>query len=403
MKQFLFSMFATATFMGSTTAQITINRADFAVSGTQLDSAVWKRLTKTGTVIPTMGNNQVWDYSALKDSTSTISADYFAPATGFGALPAAFSDATLAANTALSFQAFVYPVRNFYKLDNTGYQFLGYATAGAGFSIASFTFGAKDSLIFPPQTMRFSTPQTWYSFPTTNNKVWKSTYKDTSNFKLTVAAFGINQTAGMRIATVTNVDTIAGWGTLKMRNPSGGTALSYAVLLQREKVTQVDSFFLGGAPAAALLLDAFKLTQGNKTTYETAHKFLGIGFKEPFMTLYTKIGDTVTSVVRGVIPGLGLTASNRELNEYAIDTKVFPNPTTEAITFEFQKTNNANWHIMIYNAEGQIVSLHRVDGAQGAVNQRVELSSALANGTYFYNLLDETSLIRANGKFILAH
>jgi Secretion system C-terminal sorting domain len=403
MKQFLFSMFATATFIGSTTAQITINRADFAVSGSQLDSAVWKRLTKTGAVMPTMGSNQVWDYTALKDSTSTISADYFAPAAGFGALPPAFADATLAANISLSFQAFGYGARNFYKLDNTGYQFLGYATNGGGFSIASFTGGAKDSLVFPPQTMRFSTPQTWYSFPTTYNKVWKATFKDTSNFKLSVALLQMNQASGMRIATFKVVDTIAGWGTLKMRNPSGGAALNYAVLLQRENVTEVDSFFLYGAPAALELLSTFKLTQGAVTTSNTTHKFLGVGFKEPFMTVYTKSGDTVTSAYRAVLPGQGLTASNRELNEYAIDTKVFPNPTTEAITFEFQKTNSANWHIMIYNAAGQIVSLHRVDGAQGAVNQRVELSSALANGTYFYNLLDETSLIRANGQFILAH
>jgi Secretion system C-terminal sorting domain len=402
MKQFLCTMCAIATFSGSAMAQITINRADFAVSGTQLDSAVWKRLKIGGTKIPTMGNNQTWDYSTLKDSISTMFVDYFAPAAGFGTLPAAFADATLAQNITLSFQAFGYPARNFYKLDNTGYSFLGYATNGVGFSIASISGGAKDSLVFPPQVMRYSTPQTWYSFPTTNNKVWKSTYKDTSNFKLTVAFFLINQTAGMRIATVNTVDTIAGWGTLKMANPSGGAALSYAVLLQREKVTQVDSFFLGGVPAAAELLGTFKLTQGATTTYNTVHKFIGIGFKEPFMTVYTKLGDTVTSVVRGVIPALGLTASNREINAYAIDTKAFPNPTTEAIHFEFQKTNTATWNIMIYNAEGQIVSINRVNGTQGAVNQRIELSSSLANGTYFYNLLDETSLIRANGKFILA-
>jgi Secretion system C-terminal sorting domain len=397
-------MCAIATFSGSAMAQasITINRADFAVSGTQLDSAVWKRLKIGGAKIPTMGNNQTWDYSTLKDSISTMFVDYFAPAAGFGALPAAFADATLAQNITLSFQAFGYPARNFYKLDNTGYHFLGYATNGAGFSITAVSGGTKDSLVFAPQVIRYSTPKTWYSFPTTINKAWKSNLKDTATFKLTAALLQLNQTPGMWIGTVSTVDTIAGWGTLKMANPSGGASLSYAVLLQRENVTLVDSFFLGGVPAPAYVLGAFKLTQGATTTYNTVHKFIGIGFKEPFMTVYTKLGDTVTGVVRGVIPGLGLTASNREINAYAIDTKAFPNPTTEAIHFEFQKTNTAIWNIMIYNAEGQIVSINRVNGTQGAVNQRIELSSSLANGTYFYNLLDETSLIRANGKFILA-
>ncbi len=402
MKQFLLSSMLCITFFnGSITAQITINRADFAISGTALDSSRYKLLTKTGAVLPTLGSNQTWDYSALKDSIPSIFKDTYTPATSFGTPPAVFSDATLAANTALSFQGFSYPAREFYKLDATGYQDLGYATNGGRFSIVAVTGSAADSLNFIAQNMRYSTPHTIYKFPMTANTVARATYKDTSNFQLSVAAFGLSKTPGARVAQFSFIDTIVGWGTLKMRNPSGGTALSYAVLMQRETFSEIDSFFLGGAPAPATLLSAFGLVQGAVLNYLPFYRFIGVGFNEPFMSIYTNTTGGVSNAYRAVLPTLGLTVDTKGTADYLVATKVYPNPTTEGVNFEFQKTNAADWHIMVYNSVGQIITIQRVSAVQGNVNQRVTFDSALPSGTYFYNLLDETSLIRANGKVAL--
>jgi hypothetical protein len=404
MKKILLTTLCVITFTFTSKGQITINRADYAVSSTGLDSAYFKWMTLTGAVTPTGGNNQTWDYTALKDSVPVFYKYYRTPAANFGAIPAAFADATHAFNsTVLFLKNFPLSFRVFERLDATGHAQLGYITLGAKFSIATISGGATDTLYFPVASLRFSTTSYNYKLPMTANSAWRANYKDTTPLQLSVALLGLNKTPGMRVAQYTSLDTIVGWGNLKLRNPSGGTALNFAVLLKRATQTRVDSFLLGGAPAPAAVMGAFGLTQGDVAVYPTHHTFLGIGFNEPFLTIDTDATGATVFVKRAVLPNLGLTTDSRETPDYAVATTVYPNPTTESVNFEFQKTSLPDWNIMIYNAEGQIVSINRVSAPQGAVNQRITLASSLPSGTYFYNLLDETSLIRSNGKFLLTH
>ena len=402
MKKFLLTTLCVTAFILTAKGQITINRADYAVSSTGLDSAAWKLMTKTGAVVPTLGNNQTWDYTALKDSTLSISKYYHTPAAAFGAIPTVFADATHAFNSTVFFQNFPLPFRVFEKLDATGHAQLGYISLGAKFSIATVSGGATDSIYFPVASLRYSSPRVYFKFPMTANSVWKTNFKDTTPLQLSVALFGLNKTPGMRVAQYTFLDTIVGWGTLKLKNPSGGTALNYAVLLKRETATRLDSFFLGDAPAPPAIIAAFGLTQGAVTVSTTRNTFIGIGFNEPFLYISTNTAGAINAISRAVLPNLGLTGS-RETPNYAVATNVYPNPTTEGVNFKFQKTSLPDWNIMVYNTVGQIVSINRVNAPQGIVNQHITLASSLPSGTYFYNLLDETSLIRSNGKFLLTH
>jgi Secretion system C-terminal sorting domain len=403
MKQTLYTLLCLIVFSLTANAQITINRVDFAVSNAGLDSGVWKQMTRTGAVVPTFGNNQMWDYTALKDSIPTVYKYGFPTAASFGTIPSVFADATHAYNSSITFQTYSTPARVYEKLDATGFAQLGYTTDGAKYSIANVSGGATDSIYFPVSVLRYSTPRTYYKFPMTANTVWKSSYRDTFNLQLSISLLSLNKTPGMRVSQRDFLDTIVGWGTLKLKNPSGGTALSYAVLLQRQTRTRVDSFFLAGAPAPAVILNALTLTQGAVTISAPYYTFQGIGFNEPFFTLTTNAAGAITFVTRAVLPNLGLTTDSREAQDYAVATTVFPNPTTEGVTFEFQKTGPPDWHVMIYNASGQIISVNRISAPQGFVNQHITLASSLPSGTYFYNLLDNTSLIRANGKFVLNH
>jgi hypothetical protein len=68
---------------------------------------------------------------------------------------------------------------------------------------------------------------------------------------------------------------------------------------------------------------------------------------------------------------------------------------------EFDKTEAADWDVLIYNAQGQMVALERVSAPSGPVKQQIQLKSTLSNGTYFYHLLDQRSLIRSSGSFLL--
>ena len=404
MKQLLLSTLCVFTLSLTMTAQITIRRADYAVtsSPTTLDSSRYKALTRAGAVVPTFGNNQTWDYTNLKDSTTTVLTDYYRPVASFGATPTAFSTATLANNYNSVFQVFQYPSRSYERIDADGYVELGSATNGAKFSITAISGGATDTIFFPAGIYAYSPPHPLVKFPITANSAWNLTSKVSVDFQLSVAAFGLAKTPGQRTTTIVSQDTVVGWGTLKMKNPAGGAASSFVVLLERKNETYIDSFFIGGAPAPAQLLGAFGLVQGSRTVYSTQYSFRGIGFSEPAMQMYVSVTTGAISYIsRAVNVALGLTTDNREVSDIAVTTKVYPNPAhTEGVNFEFNKTTDAQWNVMVYNATGQIISTNPIKGPIGTTTQHVALDRNLPTGTYFYNLLDEHSRIRANGQFL---
>ena len=403
MNQFLLSTLCVLTFSLTMTAQITIRRADFAVtsSPTTLDSSRYKALTRTGAVVPTFGNNQTWDYTGQKDSSTTVYTDYYTPVAAFGATPTAYSTATIAHNYNSVFQVFQYPSRSYERIDSEGYVELGSITNGAKFSISAISGGTTDTLYFPAGTYLYSPPHPFVKFPITVNSAWNVTSKVPVDFQLSVAAFGLNKTPGQKVTTILSRDTVVGWGTLKMKNPAGGAASSFAVLLERKDETYIDSFFVGGAPAPAQLLGAFGLVQGSKTVIATEYSFRGIGFSEPAMQMYVNGSGAISYISRAVNAALGLPTNNREVTNVAIVTKVYPNPThTEGVNFEFNKTTNAQWNVIVYNATGQIISIDPINGQIGTTTRHVALDRNLPSGTYFYNLLDEYSRIRANGQFL---
>jgi hypothetical protein len=387
-------------FTTSVLSQITLKRNDFAVSGRVLDSARFKILTREGAVKPTGGNNQTWDYTNLKDSNSTVFTYYYTPASTFGAIPGQFSDATLAYNYNSTFQIYSFPSRAYERLDSTGYYDLGFATNGASYNISLLTGSIRDSIIIPAVEARHSSPRTFYKFPITNNASWKSNFLSGTDFFLTIGVLGLNKTPGQRISYYNYRDTIIGWGTLRLKNPAGGNPLSFAVLLHQRNGSRIDSFFLSGQPAPTPLLSAFGLQQGALAVTPTLYQFLGVGFNEPHMYMSVSSTGAINLITRAGLPNQGLTVKTKEA-DYSIATKVFPNPTTEGVTFEFDKKSNADWHIMIYNTMGAIIQLKRINAPQGLTNQYLELEKSMPSGTYFYNLMDETSLIRASGKFVL--
>ena len=403
MKQFLLSTLCVFTFSLTMTAQITIRRADFAVtsSPTTLDSSRYKALTRLGAVVPTFGNNQTWDYTGLKDSTTNVFTDYYIPVAAFGATPTVYSTATLAYNYNSVFQVFQYPSRAYERIDSAGYVEMGSITNGAKFSITAISGGATDTIYFPAGTYAYSPPHSFVKFPITANSAWNATSKVPVDFQLSVAAFGLNKTPGQKVTTIVTQDTVVGWGTLKLKNPAGGAASSFAVLLGRNNETYIDSFFVGGSPAPAQLLGAFGLVQGSRTVYATQYSFRGIGFSQPAMELFVNNSGAISYISRAVNAVLGLPTSNRDVTDIAVATKVYPNPAhTEGVSFEFNKTTNAQWNVMVYNATGQIISINPINGQIGTTTQRVALDRNLPTGTYFYNLLDEHSRIRANGQFL---
>jgi hypothetical protein len=399
MKQFLLIVFCSFSFSMAINAQITLQSTNFTLSTAGKDSATVKVLKKANAVFPKQGNNQTWDYSALRDS---IADEYY---WGFitkpsKARPAAFVAANLEADHYSFFQIFNIPTRTYSLKSSIGYGTLGDSLLFSRFPLEFLTGNTADSLTFPASSRKLSTINYFYKFPMTDKTAWASTNKINTNFLLKVGAFGLDNVPGQQVQTVTNKDSVIGWGTLKLRSPAYGTVLNFNVLLQRKTTTTIDSFFLGGQPAPTPILDAFGLTQGERDTAISLY-FVGIDFKAAHLAMEVDNQMTsITDMYRGILPNLGLVSKNKEITDVSVKSKVFPNPTTEGVSFEFDKKTGGDWNILIYNTVGQITGLHRVSAPQGAATLTVNLDKTLPNGTYFYNIVDENSLIRANGQFV---
>ncbi len=407
MKQLLSVIFLSLVLATATLAQITIRRADFPVSTVRLDSASYRILSKVGLngQLAT-GNNQTWDFSTAQDSIAVpVSKYYFTPAALLGPVPTIFSDANLVRNFLGQFQIFSLPARIYERLDSTGLYELGYADDGGKASLVTYTGNATDSIYFPATAVRYDRSLPQQKFPMTANSVW-NTLNDravTADFQLSIAAAGFNRTPGERVTINDFRDSIVGWGTLRMRNPTGGAPLNFAVLLQRTYDVYVDSFYIAGRPAPTPLLAAFGLVQGATTTSNTTFHFRAVGFSESPITLTVSPsgpsgGYTYT---RAVNLAQGLSTANREYDNTPIATKAYPNPSNSDITLTFEKNKDATWSVMVYNLAGQVITTQPISGGKGAINQTISLGNNLPDGTYFYNLIDQNALIRANGQFKL--
>jgi Secretion system C-terminal sorting domain len=399
MKKILLVVLGTIVFSMSMTAQITVQSTDFTLSATGKDSAVSKLMKRIGISIPSRGNNQTWDFSSVRDSSSNIFylGGITQPAT---ARPSAFSAANLEADGFVFFQSFEISSRSYYTLNASSYSLLGDSIIFSRFPLAALTGSTADSITFPAASRKSSTPERRYVFPVTATSSNSTSSNITTNFLLKVGAFGLNNTPGYQSRTTTEKDTTVGWGTLKLRSPATGGVLNFNVLLQLKTIIGTDSFYLGGQPAPAALLGAFGLVQGRKDTF-SVFNFIGLGFKAVHMAIETNGNQTqVGRTFRAILPSLGLVSPTRETNDYTVATKVFPNPTTEGVTFEFDKKSSADWHILIYNVAGQITSIQKVSAPQGLTTHKVTFDNSTANGLYFYNIVDENSLIRANGQFV---
>lgn len=401
MKKHLFFIF-TAFSSFFSTAQITITRNDFALSATAKDSAIGKRMTISGVVAPTFGANRTWDYTNLRDSTPYLY--YFGHITQptNANRPMAFEMTNLQQDYNTRLGNFVIPTRLYSLLNDNGYFDFGLSTPDLRFSLQNLTGSALDSLIFPASNNVFSAVAPRYRFPINYQSVWRSNITNTSNFFLTVTNFGLNSVPCQRVQRIVQRDTVVGWGTLRLRNPSTGAPLNFNVLLATTQRITIDSFFLSGSPAPTLLLGAFGLQQGQRDTIASTY-FCGVGFKAPLLTFVQNGGQTrITDAFRALLPSLNLTTSVEDRNDFTIETKVFPNPTTtEGVTFEFEKSSAKDWNIMIYDLTGRIMKVQTIEAAKGLATFRLPLGEAFAKGTYFYMLSDENSIIRANGKFLV--
>lgn len=384
--------------------QITINRADYTLSGVSIDSFMFRDISIAGLNIPQRGGNRVWDYTAISDSNITTKIANI-PAT-VSSLPSYFKDATFVPSRVRpAFGTYSIIDSLFRRLDSTGFYNLGYSRQSGAFNIATQTGGSSDSLWFLPRTIRFSPIPYLVKIPMTSTTLSKVMTIDPVPYRLKWLSLGYTSANPANIIHVRRVEfttEVVGWGTLKLRNPVVGRPnLEFGVLFERYAELRQDSFYLNGAPMPQRVLDSFRLVQGKRDTTTIQYNLRGLGFKRGILSFVMSANEAyILSANRIIERSKNLLDGTRDLVSNDIPMTVFPNPITEGVNIEFDKKSNASWHIVIYNDMGQIIDNQTNNAPQGKVNHRLNLDKSLPSGTYFVQVLDELSLIRSSGRFV---
>lgn len=358
---------------------ITINASDIPIPSYPFNI---DEITSALPVNPTMGVNQVWDYSTYFGNTPQVN-NYQAESETF--FLNAGVDVNLAGSKELNSTA-GYLITNEYDFNVNGVYESGANINHQAYELSAVTGSNMDSLIFPAQQYIFSSPKILMEFPFTANSAWHSVSSRVTDFNLTVAAYFLNNTPGQQKYTYYRNDSIVGWGTLSVYTTSGPSA-PIEVLMEQVEQYSVDSFFLSGSPAPTPLLTAFQVTQGQRTNVQYSYNFYRAGSFNYLLRLNYGSDDTYTSLASAFVSTDDLTdVNNPEGNSYS--TIVFPNPSDGAevnikvIGHSFDLNEYS-----IINLSGKIVQKGSVKNKSNGLTQ-LSLDAKLANGNYFVKVKD---------------
>jgi hypothetical protein len=243
---------------------ITITAAQYPATAASVDR--FQSASVTGVTAPIKGANQTWDYRNLTPQGSVVVSTYASA----GTTPP-FSGSNRSYALTLALGPFTVSSTSYEGFDAVGYTQLGTAVPAQSFPLTATTGFPGDVLSVPAQNITVNLLRLPLPLTSTTRVVRES--RAVSNSLLTVGLLGLSQAPFRYVQRITTVDSVAGWGTVRI--PVAGSAAGSApiqVLLVQRRVVQQDSFYLNGQPASVVLLGALGQTQGNKI-YGFQHSF----------------------------------------------------------------------------------------------------------------------------------
>ena len=382
-------------------SQITIRRADYTVSGIVVDTTISRGISILNLAIPQRGGNRIWDYTAIKDTLPTVARVVNSPVAA-SLLPTGFKDATFTSFPRPAFGTYSIVDTQYRTLDTTGLYILGNKRGSIVVNIAAQTGGSTDSLFILSRINRYTTPPYLVKLPMTSTTFSKIQTVDTLSYLLSWASAGYTRADVKFIRRSEHTTEVVGWGTLRLRNSVvGGPILNYLVLFERYAELRLDSFYLNNSQMPKRVLDSFRIIQGKRDTVSMVYSLRGLGVKQGILRFNMSNDEAyIITATRIIEPTLGLISGSQDLASYDVPLTVFPNPVTEGVNIAFDKKTSGTWHAMIYNETGQMIDVQSINAPQGGVTHRITLNKSLPSGHYFINILDESSLIRSNGRFV---
>jgi hypothetical protein len=261
----------------------------------------------------------------------------------------------------------------------------GHDIYAQGYSLESFTGSNLDSLIIPAQRQLYANPRPFIKFPATAGDNWAFEMRVAVDFNLTVAGAGLNNVAGQHVFTVVGADSIVGWG--QMRVP-GFTGISdyFNVLIKKNTQYTIDSMYLGGQPAAAPIMSAFNMTQGQITGERNRYFVLRADYSTP-LAQFIYPNSSFTNANAIYFDTYNLTGTGIADADMASEaTLMYPNP-----------VNGGELNLQVFNLNRQFVRYAIID-LQGRIVQEggtttngglfTFATAGLTNGQYVLRLID---------------
>lgn len=341
----------------------------------------WNNASSTGVELPTTGENQQWDYSSLQNINS--SGILFSTPNS-----TAFPTATVASDIALIVVGNRVNATRYEEISAQGHIVLGQSIEETTIPIDQGII--KGKLVVPAQDVHAKRKE--MQFPATYGSIWNT--PDTrivSDARLTVLLY--DNTPAQLVQHYTTHDTIVGWGSLSLPGSS-----SLNVLLHKQTVLEIDSFYIDGTPAPAVLLASLNTKQGD-TTLQEYYRFYAANVKGEVLQIarITRQGETTAFVqYNGNLP-----TSVADQQDNALAFQLYPTPVANTGTVEFDKTSSGTWRLVLHNAVGQPVQSMSINEPAGRIRAALALAPALPNGTYFYTLYNEQTVPMHRGTAVL--
>ncbi|RYD71779.1 MAG: T9SS type A sorting domain-containing protein [Sphingobacteriales bacterium] len=373
-------------------AQITLNQSNVTFSAREVNRTA---IAVDSFTNPQAGTNQSWDYGKLK----LIGEDPFTylPSTNSGFSNSAITESAVDPIVTGRFVNY----DNYLDANANGLMLAGYAADYQVYPIGDLTGNASDTFYIPMQTQVYANPMYNLKFPTTSTSMWTNDTRWVLNFMLTVTNFGLNKVPGSKVSNYSRKDEVKGWG--KMRVPFGeGKSAWYDVLMVQKSIKRVDSFYMNGSPAPAMLTGAFGVSQG-ATTNEYRTYFYRAGDFYPLMYINYGTDANFTAPMFAYYTTDNLSASTSlEKQRNNFSAAIYPNPVTgNELNISFYKENNKKMQINIVNVLGRSVKSIVLNQPNGNINQVLEIDNAAANGVYFVQITDADGTVLNSSKIIL--
>ncbi|RZK21690.1 MAG: T9SS type A sorting domain-containing protein [Hymenobacter sp.] len=236
---------------------ITITAAQFTASAATVER--YQPAAVAGVAVPTLGANRAWDYRSLTPQGSGSVLTF-----GSAGTNPPFTGSVRTYPLTLSQGPFSVSATAYEGFNTVGFGLLGTVVPAQSFPLTTVTGGANDVLAVPAQNVLVNTLR--LPLPLTSTTRVERTNRVGNNSLLTVQLLGLSQAPFRLVQRITTVDSVAGWGTLRIPvagSPTGSAPLPVLLVLRR--VIEQDSFYLNNQPAPAILLAGLGQTQGNIT------------------------------------------------------------------------------------------------------------------------------------------